>query len=190
MRYQADSRQLGERTIAALEYAIANFGCTAELRASLPSLDFAPPIGWYELDAEAAHAAMASRVLLRTETPGASFVSNGVVQYFTLGQTDPVRLSDIDTTLDITALRNATVLDHVVDHDGYLAVDDGVYSATDTDLRVRRSQLAYVSARGDSSLAIFTATTPASAWDTTESEIKEMEDRWLTKTILHISGDS
>jgi len=173
--------------IAAPEYAIANFAATAELRATSAELTFNPPPAWYDLETSAAHGAMASRVLLRAEMPPAMFVSNVVVQYFTLGDIEPVRLSVLDTSLDITALPHATVIGHTVDRDGYFCTDDGVYTAQDTELRVRRAQLAYRTPTGQSALTIFTATTTVSAAETVQSEIREMEDQWLTTTI---NGDS
>ncbi|MFL1600361.1 acetyltransferase [Gordonia amicalis] len=190
MRYQADECRDGKRVIAALEYAIANFAATAELRASSVSADFVPPPAWYDMETDVAHSAMASRVLLRSETPPPTFVSNTVIQYFTLGDIDPIRLSTIDTTLDIQALPGATVVDHTVGRNGYLCADYGGYVADGLNLHVRRSQLAYLTSTGQSALAIFTATAPVPVWETIESEIREMEDLWLTKISTPTSGDS
>lgn len=174
--------------ISAIEYAIVNLGSTATLRASTPALEFLPPAAWYDLDNEEAHDSMASRVLLRSESPIPAFASNVVIQYFDLGQCEVVRLSEIDTTLDISALEQSVVLDHTVDLDGYLCVDEGTYRTGGFDLRVRRAQLAYSTAQGTSMLAILTATTSESAWDSTQSEITEMETRWLQKTTNRTSG--
>lgn len=77
--------------IAAIEYAIVNLGSAATLRASTPALHFTPASSWYDLDTQAAHEAMASRVLLRAESPAPEFVSNVAVQYFSLGPVDVIR---------------------------------------------------------------------------------------------------
>ncbi|MCR5978184.1 acetyltransferase [Gordonia jinghuaiqii] len=176
--------------ISAIEYAIVNLGSTATLRASTPELDFVPPAAWYDLDNDTAHKSMASRVLLRSENPTPVFASNVVIQYFDLGQCDVIRLSEIDTTLDISALDEAHVLNHAADLDGYSCVDDGTYQADGTDLRIRRAQLSYATASGNSMLSIFTATTTETTWPTTEPEIKEMETRWLRKTTNPTSSAS
>ncbi|MEE3850026.1 acetyltransferase [Gordonia sp. LSe1-13] len=140
------------------------------------------------MDTEAAHAAMASRVLLRSETPVPPFVANVAIQYFSLDTTEVIRLSEIDTSLDISALGDATILEHTVDRDGYLCIDDGTYTSDDNALRVRRSQMTYRLPDGQSALSILTATTTVSVWDAIESEIKEMEDQWLTTTAVPTSG--
>jgi hypothetical protein len=174
--------------ISAIEYAIVNLGSTATLRASTPESNFAPPAAWYDLDNDTAHKSMASRVLLRSESPTPAFVSNVVIQYFDLGKCEVIRLSEIDTTLDIAALPEAVVLDHTVESGGYLCVDDGTYRAGDLELRIRRAQVAYPTPQGTSILAIFTATSTQSAWNTVEYEITEMEERWLQKTTNPTSG--
>lgn len=170
--------------ISAIEYGIVNYGATATLRATTPELYFLPGDAWYDLDSDAAHNAMASRVLLRSEARPPVFVSNVVVQYFTLGRNDIIRLSEIDTTLDITALEDAVVLGHTSSLNGYRCTDEGTYTADNLELRVHRSQIAYATANGDSALSIFTGTTPGSEWEQIEQEITEMEDRWL-KTITN-----
>ncbi|MXP21896.1 acetyltransferase [Gordonia sp. HNM0687] len=169
--------------ISVIEYAIVNLGAPATLRATTPSLDFTPPPAWYDLDTDRAHAASASRVLLRSETPTPPFVSNVAIQYFNLDTTQVIRLSEIDTTLDIAALGGATILGHETEYDGYLCSDEGIYTAADNNLRVRRSQLSYQTPDGSAALTIFTATTTLARWDTVETEIKEMEHQWLTTTI-------
>lgn len=174
--------------ISAIEYAIVNLRSTAILRASTPELDFVPSAAWYDLDSDSAHKSMASRVLLRSESPTPPFVSNVVIQYFDVGQCEVIRLSEIDTTLDISALKDAVVLDHAVASDGYLCVDDGTYRSEGFDLRIRRAQMAYPSPQGASMLAMFTATTSESAWDSTQSEITEMETRWLQRTTNRTRG--
>lgn len=174
--------------ISAIEYAIVNLGSSATLRASKPELDFLPPAAWYDLDTDTAHKSMASRVLLRSENPTPAFVSNVVIQYFDLGQCEVIRLSEIDTTLDISALEESAVLNHTVASDGYLCIDDGTYRAGAFDLRIRRAQLAYLTADRTSMLAMFTATATDSTWNTVDSEIREMEERWLQKTTNRTSG--
>ncbi|GAA3704237.1 acetyltransferase [Gordonia hankookensis] len=169
--------------IAATEYAIARFGCTVTLCATTESLDFTPAPGWYELDAESAHAAMASRVLLRSATPTPRFVPNVAVQYFDLGQTDVIDLAEIDTGFDIGALDSGRILTSDVRPDGNLSVDEGTYRADGEGLRVRRSQLAYLTPVGHSMLSIVTATTAVDDWDSTEFEIRDMEERWIRTTI-------
>ncbi|MGC4962805.1 acetyltransferase [Gordonia sp. DT101] len=168
--------------IAATEYAIVRFGCTVTLCATTESLDFTPPPAWYELDAESAHAAMASRVLLRSTTPTLRFVPNVAVQYFDLGTTDVIDLAEIDTSFDIGALDSGTILNHGVRPDGNLSVDEGTYRADGEELRVRRSQLAYLTPAGHSMLSILTATTADGDWNSMEFEIREMEERWIRTT--------
>ncbi|WP_238420610.1 acetyltransferase [Gordonia sp. 'Campus'] len=168
--------------ISAIEYAIVKYGATATLEASTPALDFIPPAAWYDLDSGTAHKSMASRVLLRSESPAPAFASNIVIQYFDLGPCEPIRLSDIDTTLDISALDDAVVLEHTVGAGGYLCVDDGTYRAEEFSLRIRRCQLSYQTGQDSSMLSIFTATTPEESWATSEPEITEMEALWLRKT--------
>ncbi|MDS1114097.1 acetyltransferase [Gordonia westfalica] len=176
--------------ISAVEYAVVNLGAIATLRASTPQLDFLAHHSWYDLDVDSAHRSMASRVLLRSESPEPDFTSNLVIQHFSLGRTEVVRLSELDTTLDIAALGDAVVLNHAVDLNGYLCVDDGTYRADGFQLFVRRSQLAYASADGKSMLSILTATTPEQTWMTTNSEITEMEGRWLQTITNTTSGAS
>ncbi len=175
--------------ISAIEYAIVNLGSTATLRASTPTLDFLPAPAWYAMDADTAHEANASRVLLRSESPVPEFVSNVVVQYFDLGPIDVLRLSTLDTTLDIAALQDAAVLNHSAHRDGYLCADDGSYRAEGRELRLRRSQLAYRGSDGHSMLSLFTGTVPITDWDRLKSEITEMEDRWLRTTTTTSGGN-
>ncbi len=182
-------RDKSKHVIAAIEYAIVNLGSTATLRASTPTLDFLPAPAWYDMDTETAHEASASRVLLRSESPVPEFVSNVVVQYLDLGPIDVLRLDTLDTTLDIAALQNATVLSHSTHRDGYLCVDDGNYTAEGRELRLRRSQLAYRGSEGNSMLSLFTGTVPIADWDRVISEITEMEDRWLRTTTTTSGGN-
>ncbi|ROZ99291.1 acetyltransferase [Gordonia sp. OPL2] len=168
--------------IAATEYAIARYGCTVTLCATTELLDFAPPAAWYDLDSRSAHDAMASRVLLRSVDPIPRFVPNVAIQYFDLGATDVIDLAEIDTGFDIGALDGGTILSHAVTPDGRLSVDEGTYHAGEAELRVRRSQLAYVTTAGDSMLSILTATAAVSDWDSADYEIKDMEESWLKVT--------
>ncbi|MDY6811412.1 MAG: acetyltransferase, partial [Actinomycetota bacterium] len=49
-------------------------------------------------------------------------------------------------------------------------------------LRVRRSQFAYLTPEGNSSLSVLTATTAVEDWDNVEFEIRSMEDSWIATT--------
>lgn len=169
--------------ISALEYAYANYGSTATLHSLLPEMKFTPASAWYDADEASCREAMASRILLRSESPLPPFVSNVVAQYFTISSIEPIRLAEIDTSLDITALPEALVLSHSTDLDGYLCVDEGSYVASNLDLHLRRSQLAYRTPSGQSALAILTATATSEMWGLIETELQELEQQWLSATI-------
>lgn len=167
--------------IAALEHVIANYGGSVTLHATTPESDFVASPAWYDLEPDKAHQASASRILLRSEADTPEFVSNIAVQLFSFEISHAIKLGDLDTTLDILALPEATVLSHDVGRDGYLCTDEGAYTTDDLDLRVRRSQVAFNTVDGRSALSVFTGTTLTKHWDDVAKEILEMEERWLMK---------
>ncbi|GAC53596.1 hypothetical protein [Gordonia amicalis] len=176
--------------IAALEYALVNFGSVATLVATTRDQDFVSPPAWYDWDAEAAHVAGASRVLIRSKEPPPQFAANIAIQYFRFDTGDAIRLGDLDTALDIAALPESTPLAHHVDVDGYLCRDEGTYTSNGLALRVLRVQAAFSTPMdGKSALSIFTATTTSDTWYDIEQEILEMEKHWLARTIHNSGGN-